>query len=141
MRPPNRKHAAALTRATNAALAAKQKLKLKMINEKNDAVEYIVRVLEQKSDWRKSLAARFPDDPRNLRSSDRLDQLAVEAAEMTDEQFAALKPYFGGWASVAFRDALSQVSRQIGFQHRAKDFESFVKTLVHELSLSSRIAA
>jgi hypothetical protein len=129
-----------LTRANTTALAAKQKLKLKMINDKNDAVEYIVRVLEQKSAWRKATTARFPDDPRNKRASDRLDQLAVEAVEMTDEQYDALKPYFG-WASVAFRDALSQVSRQVGFQHRGKDFGSFVKTLVSELSLSSRIAA
>jgi hypothetical protein len=107
-----------------------------MINEKNDAVEYIIRVLEQKSAWRKSITAKFPDDPRNKRASDRLDQLAVEAAAMTDEQFAALKPYFG-WASVTFRDATSQVARQVGFYHRAKDFAAFVAALVNELSHSS----
>jgi hypothetical protein len=107
-----------------------------MINDKNDAVEYIIRVLEQKSAWRKAITAKFPDDPRNKRASDRLDQLAVEAAGMTDDQFAALKPYFG-WASVAFRDAMSQVARQVGFHHRTKDFASFVAALVHELSLSS----
>jgi hypothetical protein len=107
-----------------------------MINSKNDAVEYIIRVLEQKSAWRKSITAKFPDDPRNKRASDRLDQLAVEAAGMTDEQFAALKPYFG-WASVTFRDAASQVARQIGFFHRGKDFAGFVAALVHELSQSS----
>jgi hypothetical protein len=111
-----------------------------MINNKNDAVEYIVRTLEQKSAWRRAMIAKFADDPRNKRAADRLDQLAIEAVGMTDDQFDALKPYFG-WASVAFRDALSQVARQVGFHHRAKDFESFVKTLVSELSLSSRIAA
>jgi hypothetical protein len=111
-----------------------------MINDKNDAAEYIIRVLEHKSAWRKAITAKFPDDPRNERAADRLDQLAVEAAGMTDDQFAALKPYFG-WASVAFRDSLSQVARQIGFHHRGKDFASFVAALVRELSLSSRIAA
>jgi hypothetical protein len=107
-----------------------------MINSKNDSVEYITRVLEQKSAWRKSITARFPDDPRNKRASDRLDQLAIEAAGMTDEQYDALKPYCG-WAFVTFRDTTSQVARQIGFCHRGKDFAAFVAALVHELAKSS----
>jgi hypothetical protein len=104
-------------------------------------VSWISRpILEQKSAWRKTITTKFPDDPRNKRASDRLDQLAIEAAEMTDGQYDLLKP-FCGWVSVTFRDAASQVARQVGFYHRAKDFSAFVAALVHELSQSSSVAA
>jgi hypothetical protein len=108
---------------------------MKMINDKNDCVESVVRVLERTSAWRKSISANF-SDPRNVRAAETLDKLAIDAAAMTDDQWSALKPHFG-WASVAWRNGLTQATRQIGFHNRQRDFASFVAALAHELSLSS----
>jgi hypothetical protein len=108
-------------------------------NEKNDCIESIVRNMERTAVWRKGLSANYNDN-RNLRAAATLDKLAVDAAGMTDEHFLSLKDHFT-WDSLPWRDAVSRATRQIGFFNRAKDFASFVKALVHELSLSSRIAA
>jgi cyclopropane fatty-acyl-phospholipid synthase-like methyltransferase len=107
-------------------------------NEKQDCIESVVRVLERTSAWRKAISANF-NDPRNVRAAATLDQLAVDAAGMTDDQWASLKNHYA-WTSLAWRNSLTQVTRQIGFYNRQRDFGSFVTALVHELSLS-RLAA
>jgi len=111
-----------------------------MIDNKTDCVDCLVRSLERSSVWRRSLSAKFPDDPRNQRAAETLDTLAVQAARMTDEQFALLQPHFS-WASPSWRAAVSTSCRQVGFHNRSKEFDSFARALVHELSLPSRIAA
>jgi hypothetical protein len=117
-----------------------EKLKTIMNNEnKTDCIESIVRGFERTSAWRKSISANF-NDPRNIRAAETLDKLAVDAAGMTDDQFASLQEHFN-WASLPWRNAVSQATRQIGFHNRSKDFGSFVRALAHELSLSSRVAA
>jgi hypothetical protein len=105
-------------------------------DNKLDCVESIVRVLERTSAWRKAITINFPDDPRNMRAVNILDQLAIDAANLTDDQWADLRTHFG-WASMPWRDSLSQTARQVGFHHRAKDLNSFVSALVQQLSLSS----
>lgn len=107
-----------------------------ILNDKNDCIESIARVLERTSTWRKALTANFPDDPRNMRAAGMLDRLASDVANLTDEQWSDLKLHFS-WASPAWRDALSNATRQVGFHHRAKDLNSFVQALVQQLSLSS----
>jgi hypothetical protein len=111
-----------------------------MLNEKIDAVESIVKVLGKTSGWRKTTAARFPNDPRNLPASIILDRLAADASGMTDSQWEALKPHFG-WSSETWRDALNTTARQVGFHHRGKEFDSFVTLLIHNLSVVSAVAA
>jgi hypothetical protein len=110
-----------------------------MTNDKNECIDSIVRVLERTAVWRRSISANF-NDPRNVRAAETLERLAIDAAGMTDDQFICLKPHFD-WASMSWRNAISQASRQIGFFNRSKDFGAFVRALAHELSLSSRVAA
>ena len=110
-----------------------QKLKM-ILNDKNDCIESITRALEGSSAWRKAISVGFPDDPRNMRASETLDELAADADNLTDEHWRVLRPYFGGWASETWRSGLSKTARQVGFYHRAKNFDVFVKALAHNLS-------
>jgi hypothetical protein len=111
-----------------------------MTNEnKIDCIESVIHVLKRTGAWRRAISVDF-NDPRNVRAATTLEKLAIEAAAMTDEQFTDLEPYFG-WSSPVWRTAVNNVARQIAFHNRSKDFASFVKALVHELSLSSRVAA
>jgi hypothetical protein len=111
-----------------------------ILNDKQDCIESIAKVLEGTSSWRKSLSTRFPDDPRNMRAAKTLDQLAVDVVNLTDEQWSELKPHFGGWASERWRGGLSQTARQVGFHNRAKDVSFFLKVLVQNLSPLSVVA-
>jgi hypothetical protein len=106
---------------------------------KNDCIDSIVRVLERTEAWRKGISANF-NDPRNLRAAETLNKLAADAAGMTEEQYLSLKEFFD-WESLSWRNAVSQATRQVGFHNRSKDFGAFVRSLVHELSLASRVAA
>jgi hypothetical protein len=108
-------------------------------NNKSECIDAIVRMLERTSVWRRSIAPNF-NDPRNNRACEMLDKLAVDAAAMSDVQFESLEAYFA-WNSIQWRNGLSLAARQIGFHNRSSDFRSFVKALVHELSLTSRVAA
>jgi cyclopropane fatty-acyl-phospholipid synthase-like methyltransferase len=105
------------------------------LNHKTDCIESIVRTLERTSAWRKSISANF-NDPRNKRAAETLDQLAIEAAGMSDAQWEQLKDHYA-WTSLAWRNGLNHATRQIGFHNRQRDFESFVTALAHEVSLVS----
>jgi hypothetical protein len=111
-----------------------QNRKRKMINDKQDCIESIIRALEGTAAWRRTTSARLPDDPRNMRAATTLDKLAVDVASITDEQWFELRPHFGGWASEGWRNGSSQTARQVGFHHRANDITSLLKVLVHNLS-------
>jgi hypothetical protein len=111
-----------------------------MTNEnKLDCMESVIHVLKRTGGWRRAISVDF-NDPRNVRAAVTLEKLAIEAAAMTDEQFNDLQPHFE-WSSQTWRTAINNVARQIGFHNRSKDFGAFVRSLVHELSLSQRVAA
>jgi hypothetical protein len=110
-----------------------------MNENKSECIDAVVRMLERTSAWRRSIAPNF-NDPRNVRACQILDKLAVDATGMTDSQFQSLESYFAR-DSLQWRNGLSLAARQIGFHNRSSDFRSFVRALVHELSLSSRAAA
>jgi hypothetical protein len=107
-----------------------------ILNDKQDCIDSISRVLERTAAWRKAIAVNFPDDNRNIAAAATLEKLAVDVANLTDEQWSELRPHFSGWASEKWRNTLSQVARSVGFFHRAKDFNFFAKVLVHQLSLA-----
>jgi hypothetical protein len=86
------------------------------LNDKRDCVESIVHALNRSSAWRTSLIVKFPNDPGNIRSAKMLEQLAVDAASMTAEQWSDLEPHFC-WSSGLWRNALSDTARQVGFAH------------------------
>jgi hypothetical protein len=113
-----------------------------MNEQKQDCSESIAHELSGTAKWRKVTSAKYPDDSfRNLRAAETLNKLAADAVNLTDSQWESLKPYFGGWASETWRNGLTGVARQIGFSHRGKDLESFIKVLVSQLSQSTSVAA
>ena len=103
-----------------------------ILNDKQDCIEHCARILEQTSAWRKKKAAEWPDDVRNGKAAEMLDQLAIDSANLTDEQWAELKPHFG-WSSQTWRGGLIQAAKLVGFAHRNRSFESFVKLIVRQL--------
>jgi beta-lactamase superfamily II metal-dependent hydrolase len=108
---------------------------MKMIfsNDKNDCIDSLTKVLESTASWRRVLVPKF-DDPRNLRAAETLENLAVEASSLTDEQWSAIELHFtSGWNSKKWRDGLNQAARSVGFHHRAKG-NFFVKVLLQNLS-------
>lgn len=111
-----------------------------MNNDKQECIESISKILERTSAWRKSLTLRWPDDPRNARAAATLIQLAAEAANLTDEQWATLQPHYN-WASENWRDSLNQTARQVGFHCRSGDLDYFVRVLAQNLSVSKSVAA
>jgi hypothetical protein len=72
-----------------------------------------------------------------MRASETLDKLAADTGDLTDEHWTELQPHFGGWASEAWRKGLSTTARQVGFLHRSKNFDVFVKMLAHNLSVAA----
>jgi hypothetical protein len=112
-----------------------------IMNDKNDCVESIAKISEKTSAWRRSTAAKFPDDQRNINAAEMLDLLAIEAANLTDEQWTALQPHFAhGWSSQVWREALSTAARMVGFGHKSKSFDAFVRLVLRQLP-SASIAA
>lgn len=111
-----------------------------MLNDKDDCIETIIKALDRASAWRKTLTARWPDDPRNGRAARALDNLSKEAPKLTDEQWSELQTHYG-WASENWRNGLNQAARQVGFHHRCGDFAIFVKVLLDNFAISSRVSA
>jgi hypothetical protein len=97
-----------------------------MNSDIQDCIEEFSIVLNRTSAWRRKTAAKHPDDPRNLRAAEILDQLATDSANMTDAQFEQLKPYLG-WDRQIFRDWLIQSAKLVGFAHRNRNWDAFVR--------------
>ena len=110
-----------------------------ILNNKQDCIEHFARIFEQTSAWRKKKAAEWPDDPRNVKAAEMLDQLAIDSVNLSDEQWSELQPHFG-WNSQIWRGSLIQAAKMVGFAHRNRSFDSFVRLLVTQLP-SQRIAA
>jgi len=65
---------------------------MKMIlNDKQDCIDSIAKVLERIAAWRKAIAVNFPDDNRNIVAAATLEKLAVDVANLTDEQWSRSK--------------------------------------------------
>jgi hypothetical protein len=108
-----------------------------MTLDKQDCSESISHVLGRSSSWRKTISVSF-DDPRNLKASETLELLAIEAANLTDEQWTALQPHFAcGWSSQVWREALSTAARMVGFGHKSKSLDAFVRLLLRQLPPAS----
>jgi hypothetical protein len=101
-------------------------------DQKLECSESISRVLERSSSWRKTISANF-DESRNLKASETLGLLAIEAANLTDDQWAALKPHFAcGWSSQSWLEALSYSARLVGFAHKPKSLDAFVRLILRQ---------
>jgi hypothetical protein len=104
---------------------------VKMINNKQYCIENLSSSLRRSASWRRSLQARYPD-PRNERAADKLEQLANEASDLSEEAWQELQKFYN-WASFQWSDAVSAVSRQVGFRN-VNTLPAFVSALLGILS-------
>jgi hypothetical protein len=108
-----------------------------ILNDKQDCIDSFTRILEKTAAWRRSTAAKFPaDSSRNINAAEMLDQLAIDAANLTENQWADLQGHFG-WASQTWRDGLVQAARFVAFSHKNKSFDSFVRLVLRQLPSAS----
>ena len=105
-------------------------------NNKQNASDSISRSLARTADWRKNLQSRFPTDPRNGRAAEKLKQFAGEADGLTDEAWAALKPFYS-WSSEHWSNAVSEASRRVEFQRNIRSFPAFVEDLTQILTAAN----
>lgn len=97
-----------------------------ILHDRQDCTEFLARILDQTQAWRQKKAVEYADDPRNEKAAEMLDQLAIDAANLIDEQFAQLQPHFG-WSSQIFRASVIQAAKSVGFSHRNRSSHSFVR--------------
>src|SRR3979490_3218259 len=100
-------------------------------NSKQNRIDDLSASITRSANWRRALQTKF-NDPRNKRAAVRLDQLAGETNDLSDEAWSELKPFYN-WASGKWSDAVSQVSRQVEFR-AVNSLPAFVSALVGILS-------
>jgi hypothetical protein len=100
-------------------------------NNKQNCIYDLNSSILRSEKWRRQLEVKY-HDPRNGRAAERLNQLAAEIGDFTDEQFSELKPFYS-WSSPTWSEAVSQVSRQVEFRN-VNSLPAFVSTLVGILS-------
>jgi hypothetical protein len=100
---------------------------------KIDCIDSLIFGLSRTRDWRRSTAAKYPSDPRNIRAVECLSSLANESSQLSEADWLRLQKHFG-WASESWREAVSQTARLVGFKHKIKDLPSFVEHLLEVLS-------
>jgi hypothetical protein len=111
-----------------------------MIYDKQDCIESLARILENVEAFRRKTALKYPEDQqRNLNAAEALKQLARDCEHLTDEQWSEFTPHFG-WSSQSWRETVVQVAKLVGFAHKTRTFNSFVRLVLLHLP-SSRIAA
>ncbi len=101
-------------------------------NNKKYCVDSLSGSLKRTASWRRSLQTRFPNDPRNERAATRLDQLASEVNELTEDAWLELQKFYA-WDSWNWSDAVSAASRQVEYRN-VNTLPAFTKTLVGILS-------
>jgi hypothetical protein len=74
--------------------------------------------------WRRQLQVRYPTEARNIPAAAKLDQLADEVNELSDEAWAELSPHYE-WCSGRWADAVSMASRHVFF-HNVKTLPAFI---------------
>jgi hypothetical protein len=91
--------------------------KQKMIsNSKQNCIDDLSASITRSANWRRALQTKFPNDPRNGRAAERLNQLATETTDLSDEAWSELKSHYN-WASGKWSDSVSQASRQVEFRN------------------------
>jgi hypothetical protein len=106
-----------------------------MLNSNKQAcIDNLCGSLTRSANWRRGLHAKF-NDPRNGRAAERLDQLASETNDLSDESWEQLQKYFN-WASEKWSTAVSEACRLVEFRG-VRTLPAFTKSLVGILSQSS----
>jgi hypothetical protein len=105
-------------------------------NTKQYCIDSLSGSLKRTASWRRSLT-RY-NDPRNERAAARLDQLASEVSELTEDAWLELQKFYA-WDSWKWSDAVSAASRQVEYRN-VNTLRAFTKTLVGILSEQRDVA-
>jgi hypothetical protein len=103
-------------------------------NNKQNCIDDLSSSILRSAKWRRQLQVKY-DDPRNVRAAERLDQLATEISDLSDEAWLELAPYYS-LSSATWSEAVSQTSRLVEFRN-VRTLPEFVSSLVSILSQSS----
>jgi hypothetical protein len=106
------------------------------VTSKNDCFDYFTRSLIRTSEWRRTQAARFPNDFRNDRAAKALWQLASADAGIDDEQWRLLSPFFNP-KDDRFHEIVSRCSRDVGFRSNPESFADYIETIVEAVAVSA----
>ena len=87
--------------------------------------------LSRSASWRRQLARKFPDDPRNILAAVALEQLAGSNATGVGGSLGALAPHLD---SRAIYQALSEASRDVGFRRHPESLEAFLKLVLEKVN-------
>jgi hypothetical protein len=94
------------------------------MNDQETAMDSIQTGIAQTGVWRRGLNDRYPHDTRNLPAADKLDELAqADSREVREAVWDTIAPFI---KSKVFDEVLSEVSREVGFRQRPKDFNAFL---------------
>jgi hypothetical protein len=104
------------------------------VNSKQNCINDLSASVKRTATWRRELQNKYVTDSRNERAAEKLDQIADEIYNLTDEDWAALSPYYS-WSSGKWADAVSQTSRLVGFRN-VNTLRAFMVHLVGILSHS-----
>jgi hypothetical protein len=108
-------------------------------NSKENLIHEVTASLRRTAVWRRQLQARYPTDARNVQAAAKLDQLADEMSDLSDDAWAELSPHYD-WCSGRWSDAVSMASRHVFF-HNVETLPAFIDDLVSILSQTSSVAA
>jgi hypothetical protein len=113
-----------------------------MINdeERSGCNESIIRGLLTTSAFRMRKAKQYPEDLRNARAAASLKHLANDAADYVDDSWKMLQNYYHP-DSEAWRDAICQATKDVGFSNTSRSFPYFLTKLVGLLSQSQSVVA
>jgi hypothetical protein len=102
-------------------------------NNKQNCIYDLSNSIQRSEKWRRQLEVKY-HDPRNGRAAERLNQLAAEISDLTDDQYSELKPFYS-WSSPTWSEAVSATSRLVEFRN-VRTLSEFLSSLVGILSQS-----
>jgi hypothetical protein len=81
--------------------------------------------------WRRNMCERWPDDSRNERAANRLDDLAAASIDdVTPETWLAIEPH----GKPKLRQVVCEVAKQVGFSKSPETIEEFFRDVVAKLA-------
>ena len=99
----------------------------------DDEIREALRLdFEQTADWRRSKAAEYPEDSRNLEAAALLDKLAASVETVAP---ALLDAYGSLRDDYMDSEQHSEMFRQIGFHSRPETAEDFVKACIADRAM------
>jgi hypothetical protein len=96
------------------------------------AIESVQFRIGSTAAWRRGLAARYPDDPRNIRAAATLGYIARSDAKAVSP--AVLAILAKNVESSALPEVVSNIARDVGFRRDPKDLDQFLALVVENLN-------